>query len=83
MDEHCTTAMLKVAIKYVKCIANMSFSIIQNLDAEVPRLVLLLCDRQHWHWHSRRRMGGVLASTIVESRESITVLQCVSGTARE
>jgi hypothetical protein len=42
MDEHCTTAMLKVAIKYVKCIANMSFSIVKNLDAEVPRLVLLL-----------------------------------------
>ena len=42
MDEHCTTAMLKVAIKYVKCIANMSFSIVKNRDAEVPRLVLLL-----------------------------------------
>ena len=42
VDEHCATTMLKAAIKNVQRITNMHFLVVEDLDAEVPRLVSLL-----------------------------------------
>ena len=42
IEEHCATAILKAAVKYAMSILNIRFFIVKNLDAEVPRMVLLL-----------------------------------------
>ena len=42
VEEHCATTMHKAAVKNVQRITNMCFLVGENLDAEVPRLVLVL-----------------------------------------
>jgi len=42
IGEHCATTMHKAAVKNVQRITSMCFLVGENLDAEVPRLVLLL-----------------------------------------